>query len=274
MSGGGSGTPLMAQYREIKARHTNAILFFRMGDFYEMFYEDAEVAARALDLTLTSRNNGAAAEVPLAGIPVKAAADYIRRLVQQGYRVAICEQIEDPKVAKGIVKRAVVETITPGGSWRDDRFGLSAPADGQTPLTVELLVPGGERQVAVSRLRIEAREVAAVVPAEVPAPHTQAPEIKDVPASPPAPGEVCVVVEPVDPGEVATAVEDGAACGLVPPVVEETAEEAPTQAPEVVEEPLAPPVVSKRKRARHGDGTYRGDNPATGDVNEAWVGES
>ena len=125
MSGGGSGTPLMAQYREIKARHTHAILFFRMGDFYEMFYEDAEVAARALDLTLTSRNNGAAAEVPLAGIPVKAAADYIRRLVQQGYRVAICEQIEDPKVAKGIVKRAVVETITPGAAFSDDLLDAS-----------------------------------------------------------------------------------------------------------------------------------------------------
>lgn len=125
MSGGGSGTPLMAQYREIKARHTNAILFFRMGDFYEMFYEDAEVAARALDLTLTSRNNGAAAEVPLAGIPVKAAADYVRRLVQQGYRVAICEQIEDPKVAKGIVKRAVVETITPGAAFSDDLLDAS-----------------------------------------------------------------------------------------------------------------------------------------------------
>ena len=125
MSGGGSGTPLMAQYREIKARHTNAILFFRMGDFYEMFYEDAEVAAHALDLTLTSRNNGAAAEVPLAGIPVKAAADYVRRLVQQGYRVAICEQIEDPKVAKGIVKRAVVETITPGAAFSDDLLDAS-----------------------------------------------------------------------------------------------------------------------------------------------------
>ena len=125
MSGGGSGTPLMAQYREIKARHTNAILFFRMGDFYEMFYEDAEVAARALDLTLTSRNNGAAAEVPLAGIPVKAAADYVRRLVHQGHRVAICEQIEDPKVAKGIVKRAVVETITPGAAFSDDLLDAS-----------------------------------------------------------------------------------------------------------------------------------------------------
>jgi len=116
----GAATPLMAQYREIKARHPHAILFFRMGDFYEMFYEDAEVAARALDLTLTSRNNGGAAEVPLAGIPVKAATEYLRRLVQQGHRVAICEQVEDPKLAKGIVRREVVETITPGAAFADD----------------------------------------------------------------------------------------------------------------------------------------------------------
>ncbi len=115
-----SATPLMLQYREIKARHPNAILFFRMGDFYEMFYEDAETAARVLDLTLTSRNNGGGAEVPLAGVPVKAASEYLRRLVQQGFRVAICEQIEDPKLAKGIVKRAVVETITPGAAFSDD----------------------------------------------------------------------------------------------------------------------------------------------------------
>ena len=78
-----SATPLMQQYREIKARHQNAILFFRMGDFYEMFYDDAEVASRALGLTLTSRNNGGASQVPLAGVPVKAASDYLRRLVQQ-----------------------------------------------------------------------------------------------------------------------------------------------------------------------------------------------
>ncbi len=118
-------TPLMTQYREIKARHPNAILFFRMGDFYEMFYEDAETASRALDLTLTSRNNGGAAEVPLAGIPVKAASEYLRRLVQQGFRVAICEQIEDPKFAKGIVKRAVVETITPGAAFSDDLLDVT-----------------------------------------------------------------------------------------------------------------------------------------------------
>ena len=125
MSGGGSATPsaatpLMQQYREIKARHQHAILFFRMGDFYEMFYEDAETASRVLGLTLTSRNNGGAAEVPLAGIPVKAAADYLRRLVAQGHRVAICEQVEDPKLAKGIVKREVIETITPGAVFADD----------------------------------------------------------------------------------------------------------------------------------------------------------
>ncbi|HLE55571.1 MAG TPA: DNA mismatch repair protein MutS, partial [Rhodothermia bacterium] len=115
-----SSTPLMQQYREIKARHQDAILFFRMGDFYEMFYEDAEVASRALGLTLTSRNNGGSAEVPLAGVPVKAAGEYLRRLVQQGFRVSICEQTEDPRFAKGIVRREVIETVTPGAAYADD----------------------------------------------------------------------------------------------------------------------------------------------------------
>src|SRR6476659_3472792 len=110
----------MQQYREIKARHQSAILFFRMGDVYEMFYEDAETAARVLGLTLTSRNNGGASEVPLAGIPVKAGQEYLRRLVQHGYRVAICEQVEDPKLAKGIVRREVVETVSPGVAFADE----------------------------------------------------------------------------------------------------------------------------------------------------------
>ncbi len=110
----------MQQYREIKARHQDAILFFRMGDFYEMFYEDAETASRLLGLTLTSRNNGGAAQVPLAGVPVKAVSEYLRRLVQHGHRVAICEQVEDPKLAKGIVRREVVETVTPGAVFADD----------------------------------------------------------------------------------------------------------------------------------------------------------
>ncbi len=113
-------TPLMQQYRDIKARHESAIMFFRMGEFYEMFYDDAELAARLLGLTLTSRNNGGAAEVPLAGVPVKAAGEYVRRLVEQGYRVAICEQVEDPKLAKGVVRREVIETISPGAAIADD----------------------------------------------------------------------------------------------------------------------------------------------------------
>jgi DNA mismatch repair protein MutS len=117
---GGATTPLMQQYGEIKARHPDSILFFRMGDFYEMFYDDAETASRVLGLTLTSRNNGGAAAVPLAGIPVRAVTEYLRRLVEQGFRVSICEQIEDPKLAKGVVKRAVTETITPGAVFSDD----------------------------------------------------------------------------------------------------------------------------------------------------------
>ncbi len=117
---GAHSTPLMQQYHEIKSRHRDAILMFRMGDFFEMFYDDAATASRVLGLTLTSRNNGGAAEVPLAGVPVRSVTEYVRRLVQQGYRVAICEQVEDPKLAKGIVKRAVVETVTPGAAFSDD----------------------------------------------------------------------------------------------------------------------------------------------------------
>ncbi len=120
MSGRAETTPLMQQYREIKSRHQDAILFFRMGEFYEMFYEDAELASRTLGLTLTSRNNGGASEVPLAGVPVKAAGEYLRRLITQGYRVSICEQTEDAKASKGIVRREVVETITPGAAFADD----------------------------------------------------------------------------------------------------------------------------------------------------------
>jgi DNA mismatch repair protein MutS len=113
-------TPLMQQYREIKSRHPQTILFFRMGDFYEMFEDDAKLAARELGLTLTSRNNGGAAEVPLAGVPVKAATEYLRRLIAAGHRVAICEQVEDPRLAKGLVRREVVETLSPGAILADD----------------------------------------------------------------------------------------------------------------------------------------------------------
>jgi len=115
MSKSTEDTPLMLQYRDIKSRHRDAILFFRMGDFYEMFFDDAELGARVLGITLTARGDG----VPLAGVPVKAAAEYLRRLIGAGHRVAICEQVEDPKLAKGIVRREVVETVTPGAMLQE-----------------------------------------------------------------------------------------------------------------------------------------------------------
>ncbi len=107
-------TPMMKQYLEIKADYPDAILFFRMGDFYEMFLEDAVVASRILNITLTARNKGADDEIPLCGIPFHSCQPYVAKLVQNGHNVAICEQVEDPKTAKGLVKRAVVRVVTPG----------------------------------------------------------------------------------------------------------------------------------------------------------------
>lgn len=107
-------TPAMRQYVEIKEQHKDCILFFRMGDFYEMFFEDAVTASRVLDITLTSRNKGKENSIPLCGIPYHAAAAYITKLIENGFKVAICEQVEDPKQAKGIVKRDVVRIVTPG----------------------------------------------------------------------------------------------------------------------------------------------------------------
>lgn len=107
-------TPMMQQYEEIKARHRDAILFFRLGDFYEMFGADAEVASRVLEIALTGRDAGAAGRVPMCGVPYHAAEGYIAKLIHQGYKVAICEQTEDPKQAKGIVRREVIRVISPG----------------------------------------------------------------------------------------------------------------------------------------------------------------
>jgi DNA mismatch repair protein MutS len=112
-------TPLMRQWREVKSRNRDSLVFFRVGDFYELFYGDAEEGSRLLGLTLTSRNNGAAARVPLAGVPAKALDDYLGRLVKLGQRVAICDQVEDPAEAKGIVRREVTETVTPGTVLQD-----------------------------------------------------------------------------------------------------------------------------------------------------------
>lgn len=173
-------TPLMQQYREIKSRHPQTILFFRMGDFYEMFEDDAKLAARELGLTLTSRNNGGAAEVPLAGVPVKAATEYLRRLIGNGHRVAICEQVEDPRLAKGLVRREVVETLSPGAILTDewlernrnnflvalaplaDAIGLAALDLSTGEFALEVVV---REEIAAALARYEAPEL--VLPAGV-----------------------------------------------------------------------------------------------------------
>ena len=111
-------TPLMQQWREVKTRHPDALVFFRVGDFFELFNEDAVEGSKLLDLTLTSRNNGGS-KAPLAGIPAHALENYLRRLVALGKRVAICDQVEDPALAKGLVRRAVTEMVTPGAVFSD-----------------------------------------------------------------------------------------------------------------------------------------------------------
>src|ERR1041384_3420537 len=112
-------TPMMTQHREIKARYPDAVLLFRVGDFYETFGEDAVTAARILGITLTKRSNGAASSIELAGFPHHALETYLHKLVKAGHRVAICDQLEDPKTAKGVVKRGVTELVTPGVASND-----------------------------------------------------------------------------------------------------------------------------------------------------------
>ena len=107
-------TPMMRQYLQIKERYRDAILFFRLGDFYEMFFEDAHTASKILDIALTSRNKTEDGSVPLCGVPYHAADPYIQKLLDAGHKVAVCEQVEDPATAKGVVKREVVRVITPG----------------------------------------------------------------------------------------------------------------------------------------------------------------
>src|SRR5580698_5706656 len=109
-----AATPMIKQYRDIKAKHQDAILFFRLGDFYEMFFEDATQASSLLDLVLTSRGTDASGKIPMCGVPYHSSDNYIARLIKAGKKVAICEQIEDPATAQGIVKREVIRIISAG----------------------------------------------------------------------------------------------------------------------------------------------------------------
>ena len=107
-------TPMMQHYLQTKEEYKDCILFYRLGDFYEMFFDDAKIVSKELELTLTGKSCGLEERAPMCGVPFHAAESYINRLVSRGYKVAICEQMEDPKLAKGIVKREVIRVVTPG----------------------------------------------------------------------------------------------------------------------------------------------------------------
>src|SRR5262245_62115750 len=151
-----SQTPAMQQYFRMKAENPDALLFFRMGDFYELFFEDAQVASKALEIALTSRSRDKdGVPIPMCGVPHHAASAYIARLVRQGFRVALCEQMEDPRTAKGVVKREVVRVVTPATQLEADALAAAETSfvmaldPGPTSLGVAWLEPTtGEFAVA------------------------------------------------------------------------------------------------------------------------------
>src|SRR5689334_20220368 len=127
----GRVTPMMEQYLQIKAANPGLMLFYRMGDFYELFFEDAEIASRALGIVLTKRGKHAGDDIPMCGVPVERAEDYLHRLIAAGHRVAVCEQMEDPAEAKkrgnkSVVKRDVVRVVTPGTLTEDNLLDAHA----------------------------------------------------------------------------------------------------------------------------------------------------
>ncbi|MBR2735581.1 MAG: DNA mismatch repair protein MutS, partial [Clostridia bacterium] len=118
-------SPMMQQYLNIKSNYKDSILFFRLGDFYEMFFEDAKLVSQELDLTLTGKDYGQKERAPMCGIPYHSCEAYIARLVSKGYKIAMCDQVENPATAKGIVKREVVRVITPGTVMEDSMLDES-----------------------------------------------------------------------------------------------------------------------------------------------------
>jgi len=166
-------TPLMDQYYAIKAKYPDAILFFRLGDFYEMFDEDAKIASEVLGITLTSRDHGLDHKTPLAGVPYHSAEKYLAKLLRAGFKVAICEQVEDPKLAKKLVRREVVEVMTPGtitvetGTERDkDQFLLAINFEGEDFFLCAIDILGGEFFVQTVPKKFVWDEVSRIQPTE------------------------------------------------------------------------------------------------------------
>src|SRR4029450_11723410 len=158
-----ASTPLMRQYNGIKQQVPNALLLFRLGDFYELFFEDAVVAARELEITLTARNKEKGAAIPMCGVPFHSADGYISRLIQKGYRVAICDQVEDPKVAKKLVRREITRVVTPGTAMdanlvrsRENNYLAAVGKHGTRSAVAHVDVSTGEFKVT----ELEAAEVA------------------------------------------------------------------------------------------------------------------
>ena len=172
-------TPLLTQYHRIKQKYPDAILLFRVGDFYEMFYEDAEIGARALNLTLTSRPHGPNIRVPLAGIPVKALDSYVARLVAQGFKIAVCDQLEEPDARKPIVHRDVVEVITPGTITRislldekKNNYLMALSPHGENWGLAFTDLTTGEFWVGEIKPETVDEEIARIAPAEIIVPHS------------------------------------------------------------------------------------------------------
>ncbi|MFN3352450.1 MAG: DNA mismatch repair protein MutS, partial [Brevundimonas sp.] len=160
-------TPFMAQYLTAKAGHPDALLFFRMGDFYELFFQDAEIAAAALGITLTKRGKHQGGDIPMAGVPVHAMEGYLARLIRQGHKVAVCEQTEDPAEAKkrgskAVVRREVVRVVTPGTLTEDSLLD----ARGANRLAA-VAITRGEAAVAVVELSSSEVETVACAPEEL-----------------------------------------------------------------------------------------------------------
>jgi DNA mismatch repair protein MutS len=161
-----ASTPLMRQYNSIKQQAPNALLMFRLGDFYELFFEDAVVAARELEITLTSRNKEKGAAIPMCGVPYHAAEGYIARLIQKGHRVAVCDQMEDPKVAKKLVKREITRVVTPGTAMdaalvgpRENNYLAAVTRAGARSAVAHVDVSTGEFRVT----ELDTAEVAGVL---------------------------------------------------------------------------------------------------------------